>query len=586
MRKYIFLVFSTLSLSFSHFAIAEDIEDINQLVVFGTSALDVSPPIPTINPGGKLWYIQLADLLDAPEPAPAALGGTDFTQTNMLSSSMLASVQSYVASHPNINDKQLFIINNGREDIANFVGTMGVPIPPSIPITAATNDTLALEVLHIAGAENLMIPNLFNLGLVPGLAFNPPQVPPAVIQAVLQYNAALLSQVSALHFDVILLDFYGIVNDIVANPAAFGFTNVTQAAVMVDGDPNTFLFWDFVNFTGAANTVLADYAYSVMQGPCLHAALAETPVGMLKEQNVNILQQLSPLRPECACRCGPSFFIAGDYAPLVQWNSREVEFRNRARDWGLTAGLLYDFDCNTVGAAYGYNRGKGHWHRAAGDYHVQSNTLSLFASHNESCWYVNAIANYAWLDFSSHRDFFLGRRLVEARGHTHGNQWGGALNGAYYVWGNDCWKTGPILNLEYQIVKVNSYRERGALSANLRYHDHHRQSIITAIGWQATMERCTCLGQTVGNIYAAYDREWDNHFRKVRFNVATLEGSHGAIAIGSHRGNFATFGAGLSNTFTSQAELALSYNGWVGQSHLNNHVITLGVNCPFSCFDW
>ena len=51
--------------------------------------------------------------------------------------------------------------------------------------------------------------------------------------------------------------------DMVANPAEYGFTNVTQQAVVTGGDPDTYLFWDSVHPTSRAHGFLADAAFAL-----------------------------------------------------------------------------------------------------------------------------------------------------------------------------------------------------------------------------------------------------------------------------------------------------------------------------------
>ena len=55
-----------------------------------------------------------------------------------------------------------------------------------------------------------------------------------------------------------LFDLFGTISSFVANPAAFGFANVTDACGAIAGcDPSTSLFWDGIHPTSAGHALLA-----------------------------------------------------------------------------------------------------------------------------------------------------------------------------------------------------------------------------------------------------------------------------------------------------------------------------------------
>lgn len=276
--------------------------------------------------------------------------------------------------------------------------------------------------------------------------------------------------------------------------------------------------------------------YALSLGPASFAALTDSPISLLKTQNTNVFQLLAPFRSND--RIGPSLFMAGNYDPLLEWGTID-----HGDGWDVTSGIIYDFANSSFGAAYGYSRTNGDWYHSDEAFQLRANTALFFASHRQPRWYANAILNYSWLDYA-----------VDHKHHTSGRQWGTALNMAYYAWIHNDWKTGPILNVEYQDIALNEV-------------DHPRESWITGLGWQVITERKTSWGSLIGNIYGAFNKEWDTPSFQLR----------------RRRGDFATFGTGFTNTFPSELELSLSYNGWLGSHHINSHVVSLALSYPIPC---
>jgi outer membrane lipase/esterase len=78
-------------------------------------------------------------------------------------------------------------------------------------------------------------------------------------------NTALAARL-ALESGVTVFDVYSLQNAIVANPASFGLTNVTDAIGSVC-NPATSLFWDGIHPTSAGHAILAQGMLAVVAVP-------------------------------------------------------------------------------------------------------------------------------------------------------------------------------------------------------------------------------------------------------------------------------------------------------------------------------
>jgi hypothetical protein len=97
------------------------------------------------------------------------------------------------------------------------------------------------------------------------------------------------------------LDTFALLENIIANPAAFGFTNTTGACLAGDPfvggtpciQPESYVFWDLIHPTAAAHTLLAEFAFAALP-PLLSTRGDESPHDStdisLPAQNLPVLQ--------------------------------------------------------------------------------------------------------------------------------------------------------------------------------------------------------------------------------------------------------------------------------------------------------
>ena len=138
----------------------------------------------------------------------------------------------------------LFLVWGGANDFL----TEGSPT-----VAAANVDAIVAE-LESDGAENILVPGLPNLGLTPDYAADP-------AAATAYTNAFNTALVAGLPGDATYFNTANLLDQIEADPAAYGFTNITDPCFngsTVCADPNEYLFWDGFHPTTAADTILAD----------------------------------------------------------------------------------------------------------------------------------------------------------------------------------------------------------------------------------------------------------------------------------------------------------------------------------------
>ncbi|MGH9203394.1 MAG: SGNH/GDSL hydrolase family protein, partial [Vicinamibacterales bacterium] len=153
--------------------------------------------------------------------------------------------------------ERLYVIEMGSNDVRDaLVVFAGGGNGAAVLQAALTSIAQQISVLYAAGARRFLIWNVPNLALTPAIrqldAINPgaAQLATALTIAFNTGLNAVLSQLSALPgIDIRRLDAFQTLNDIVAQPAGFGLSNVTAACIMPGtapftcDDPDQFLFW-------------------------------------------------------------------------------------------------------------------------------------------------------------------------------------------------------------------------------------------------------------------------------------------------------------------------------------------------------
>ncbi len=180
--------------------------------------------------------------------------------------------------------KQLVMMWSGSNDIL-----IGNKTDMQDPVDTIAGNILAL----IAnGAKTFLVPNLPNVDSTPGVA-DPTNHPSFFVSAaaaagaplnprVTDFNTRLetaLAGIEALHPGVVIvrLDVQALLDNVIANPAGFGLTNVTVPAlneaalfgagqVVFNDNPASSLFWDGVHPTAAAHSILGANAVAALQG--------------------------------------------------------------------------------------------------------------------------------------------------------------------------------------------------------------------------------------------------------------------------------------------------------------------------------
>jgi outer membrane lipase/esterase len=268
-------------------------------VVFGASLTDTGnvcptaatpgcPPVPPYASGrfsnGTLFIETIAGRYGA-ATTPSTRGGNNFAYagartgvvpgltTQSTTPSMLVQLQQFIerpSSAALLNAQTLFVVDASTFG-NNFNAAAGAGLLPAgatALITAGVTDIVTIMTrLYSAGARNILLVNVPDLGLTPLVRAQGAASQAGATQISGGFNQALAGQVTLLvanspGLKVYTLDLFTLLNAVTLNPAGFGLTNVTDACVTttVCATPDTYLYWDPFHPTRATGQIVANTA--------------------------------------------------------------------------------------------------------------------------------------------------------------------------------------------------------------------------------------------------------------------------------------------------------------------------------------
>jgi phospholipase/lecithinase/hemolysin len=266
MRKSIWILTIAVFLGLGSISSRAAVPAYDALYVFGDSYCDVGniftatggaePAAPYYDgrfSNGPIWLDHVAGFLNVPFTA-SLLGGTDYafggawvTEPQPIPGGTIPSVpqqvEIYLAQHGGKADPNaLYILEGGGNDILG--ATAGDPDALGHGIALGIADSERM--LRQAGARYFVVPDLFNVGLLPAAEGNS-AFATAASEATNAWVDRLLGNEQLLQgIHIIRMDVFSLMNAVETDPTHFGFTDVTDPCLttVVCADPDHTFFWD------------------------------------------------------------------------------------------------------------------------------------------------------------------------------------------------------------------------------------------------------------------------------------------------------------------------------------------------------
>jgi outer membrane lipase/esterase len=423
--------------------------------------------------------------------------------------SLKAQTAAYLAANGGKADANaLYTVWGGANDL---FAVQANPAQASTIIGAAVADQVGIVgSLKGAGAQYIMVPTIPDIGLTPGSRAGGPVAMAQGTALAKSYNTALFGGLKQAGLQVIPVDTFTVLQEIVANPAAYGFRNVTGAACrsgssltcaptsFVSPDAATaYAFADGVHPSSGAHQILGQYALSVLEGPRLQQVLTHSAqvIGRARADQVSTHR-------EGASEDGLSWWgnLRGD---MQRFDHAEVY------DGMAPAGLFgvdWSRDGMVLGGFAGHGRMDADFGNRGGDFKHSDTTLGLFGGWYGSSAWLNAHVSHSWLDYDVQREVHLGPATRIHAGSPEGSNLTVALNAGYEFGQEQGLRHGPVAGVIWQKTKLDGYLESNPSASALGYADQDVDSTVGRLGWQARFTG----GMVQPYVQATYDHEFED----------------------------------------------------------------------------
>lgn len=288
--------------------------------------------------------------------------------------------------------------------------------------------------------------------------------------------------------------------------------------------------------------------------------------------------------PDEALRDSPlGFFIKGQF----NIGNRDRTINQQGFDIdrkSVTLGLDYTFfDSLVIGAAFGYGFIDTDFYNNNGRMETDSYDFATYGSYFlPEEFYVDWIMSYSVHDYDMKRNISYSGLDTTAASRPEGDQFGfaGSLGKDFAF---DSYVINPYARFEYLSTSVDAYRESGGAGLALEVDKQTIQSLTSTLGTQISR----AFGMSWGVLAPGARFEWVHQYKnddrgiQARFANAASGTGNFIIRTDTPDRDYFNLGGSLTATLPEGRAGFLRYETRLGQSHISDHTVELGLRIPF-----
>jgi outer membrane lipase/esterase len=542
-RRLLACALTGAAMSLSMFSTAASAQRVQRIVAFGDSYADdgnlfqllgVDPVSTIIYPTGRFTggtnYVDSLGTIYSLTPNNFAIGGalTDNTNTTVGAPGFTFERLSFLAggggvfptTSPTLGSGDLVTVSIGGNDARVYANSGTVAGAPGAAAVAVTNATTNLNAIIGSGTPTISF-IAGNTALLPEVAGNAPvqAVRAAYSNAFNQGMQTALAGYAANGAIVHYLDLNLLFQQVQANPAAYGFTNLGPctpiASCLTDSNfANQFVFWvDGLHPTSKTSALFAQYIATQLQAPLTLGAPSDLGLETARQFGRTLTGRMD-LAARGSGDAGFRIFVTGDYLSRdVDPDAATDEFH--IRDFGVTGGAEYGFGNGLVGIAGNYSRPKAKFSNGASETRDRTWQVGGFGAVSADGLFGQAYVGYG---HDGHRISREG--VVEGmRASPSGRHWIAGAKAGYLVPFAGL-RLGPVAAIDYARAKVNGYTESGDPTLTLNVGSVSSRALEGSLGAELRGKLGSGLGngsiQPFGSAMLVKDFEGDG--RTIQFS--------------------------------------------------------------------
>lgn len=512
------------------------------------------------------------------------------------------SVAQQIASAGPVDPNALYTYWAGANDIFNYAGYAGLGYITSAQAQAFTGASAMNEVrqiagLQAAGARVIVVLNLPDIGRAPNFTnatLFPSQASPAAAAALsglaFVHNSTLNAGLASLADGIVPINVHALINEVMAEPGAFGFTNITGTAcdlTLTAGsslfcspatyrspDANeTYLFADGVHPTGGAYKMLARVVVATLSAPGQVSMAGELPLQVYDDHSSVINDQIfamnsAPRSPGESNVYGRVQYSQTDFKASANTSAMDSDLFS-----ATFGGDVRYSDTISLGAAVTVGSSDGD--SGGASIGGTEALASVYGIGHFGAGYVNAIFSYGSNSLSIDRGIVLGPTTRIETGSTSASHAAAEL-GAGFTSGSDAFKHGPFVSWTWQEVSVGGYAEDSLDSTAMYFNEFERNSSVTRVGYQASGNAGSL--QPFGRISMAYEN--DDGATAVQAGSKTMNG-HFTLDGFQPAGDWAEADVGVNYALNETTSLSFSYRGRFSDDTQDVNSVNFGARWEF-----
>ncbi len=585
------LLVITVALSSAFFPLSVLAQRIDGVTTFGDSLSDngnafrvtggAFPPSPPYFNGrlsnGPVWVENFVSGLNLSTTSiNFAFGGATSGSTNIASTAtvtlpgLTTELDVFLQATPTVDPNRLFVVWAGANDYL-LAGQTN-------PAVTVGNLATAVQRLTGAGATQLVVPNLPDLGRIPAGLATPAQSA-GLSQLSTAHNSLLRASLQTLsqnnpNISIIPIDNSALFNAVITNPGRFGFTNVTQPCLnTVTGatcaTPDTFLFWDTFHPTAAAHRLIGAYALDTIRAPQAIAPQVASVLSVTRQQTRDLDRRFLALRNIPQSERKLAVFVSGDVNTGDRQNTISTTGFN-VDTKGVTVGADYPVtDDITLGVAFNNASSNNQINDNRGKVGLNSSGVSIYGTYNRDKFYTAALINYGWDNFDLTRRINV-TGFSQANAKPSGDRFSTRLSGGY-EFGSNGLSFGPIAGIRYTKVNINGYTEQNGDILNLQVNPQSAESLLFDLGGQVSYPFQSGSSTIAPYFSASYERELTDNNRRIVTELVTQPGIPIRTSIGSGDRDFLRLSAGVQAQFSTNLSAGVGYERIFSNNSSDNY---------------